>query len=62
MAHGYLTDPFGLNYGMHDYQTCNCTNIPLKTCLQASVNLLKVCKTLGHYPGMYTECKQCRNL
>ena len=30
MAPGYLTDPFAINYSVHDCHTCNCTNIPLK--------------------------------
>ena len=30
MAPGYLTDRFALNNGVHDWHTCNCTNIPIK--------------------------------
>ena len=30
MAPGYLTDQFALNNSVHDYHTCNYTNIPVK--------------------------------
>ena len=30
MAPGYLADQFALNNSVHDYHTCNCTNIPVK--------------------------------
>ena len=30
MAPDYFTDPFMLNYSVHDCHTCNCTDIPVK--------------------------------
>ena len=30
IAPGYLTDPFALNYSVHDCHTYNCTTIPVK--------------------------------
>ena len=66
MTPGYLTDPFTLNNSVYDCRTCNCTNIPVKkynlSLGQCKFAYLQVLKTLGHYPGMYTECKQFRDL